>query len=86
MGAQEELPATAGARFQTAIHLQLQVDFSTKLEKGGDFRLCAPPRAGMAPPTRAASSRRLKDEAAHQWPQHFWFGCDEEGASRLDPG
>ncbi|XP_044915293.1 centrosomal protein of 152 kDa isoform X8 [Felis catus] len=40
----------------------------------------------MAPPTRAASSRRLKDEAAHQWPQHFWFGCDEEGASRLDPG
>ncbi|XP_040348572.1 centrosomal protein of 152 kDa isoform X8 [Herpailurus yagouaroundi] len=40
----------------------------------------------MAPPTRAASSRRLKDEAARQWPQHFWFGCDEEGASRLDPG
>lgn len=69
MGAQEELPATSGARFQTAIYLQLQGDFSTKLEKGGDFSLHALPRAGMAPPTSPASSRRLKAAAALQWPQ-----------------
>lgn len=72
MGAQQDLPATSGARFQTAIHSQLQVEFSTKFEKGGDFRLHAQPRTGMAPPSKPASSRRLKEAAARQWPQRFW--------------
>lgn len=48
MGAQEELPATSGALFQTAVHLQVQADFSTKLEEGGDFHLHALPRPGPA--------------------------------------
>lgn len=72
MGAQEDLPATSGARFQTARHSQLRAEFSTKLEKGGDFRRHAPPRAGTAPPAQPAFRRRLKEAAAPQWPRHRW--------------